>query len=179
MKTNSLLQPDPATDHITGPASAAVTLIEYGDFECPFCAQAYPVTTMLIKHFAADLRFVYRHFPQVAVHPHAELAAEAAEAAGAQGKFWPYHDLLFENREHLAQKHLREYAQQCGIDIERFDYELADHVYRQRVHEHAEGGRKLDVRTTPAFYVNGRYTDVSFGIQHLHDVVAREIGRKR
>jgi protein-disulfide isomerase len=179
MKPNPLLQPDAATDHITGPATAIVTLIEYGDFECPFCARAHPVTKMLVTHYAGDLRFVYRHFPQVETHPHAELAAEASEAAGAQGKFWQYHDLLFENQEHLALKHLRQYAQKCELDIERFDFEVTDHVYLQRVHEHADSGRKLGVRATPAFYVNGQYTDVSFGVQHLHDAVEREIRRKR
>ena len=175
MNPHLLLQPDEATDHLAGPASARITLIEYGDFECPYCAQAYPVAKMLQKHFADDLRYVYRHFPQVQVHPHAELAAEAAVAAGAQGRFWPYHDLLFENQQHLAQKHLRQYAERIGLDLERFDYELADHVYLQRVHEQAEGGRKLGVRATPAFYVNGQYTDVSFGVQHLHDAIERAL----
>jgi protein-disulfide isomerase len=118
---------------------------------------------------------VFRHFPQVEVHPHAELAAEAAEAAHAQGHFWPFYDMLFEHQEHLKEKQLRQYAELTGLDLERYDYEMKDHVYLQRVQEHASGGRHLGIRGTPAFYVNGQLADVSFGLQHLDEAVQRAL----
>ena len=168
-----LLVPDESTDHITGPASAKVSIIEYGDFECPSCGQAHATMKTILKHSSHQVRFVFRHYPQVEAHPHAELAAEAAEAAGAQGRFWPFYDVLFEHQRHLTEKHLRQYAQQIGLDLERYDYEMNDHVYLQRVHEHCKGGKQLGIRSMPAFYVNGTFTDVSFGLQHLEESVER------
>lgn len=180
---NSRSRPDPvlhadvATDHIRGPASAPVTVIEYGDFECPACLQAYGGVNIIRAHFGDQLRFVFRHFPLREVHPYAELAAEAAEAAGAQGRFWPMYDLLFTHSPHLKEKHLLDYAGQVGLDMARFRNEMTDHVYLQRVQEHVQGGRHLGVRSTPAFYVNGVLTDVSFGLQHLHDAVDKALQR--
>lgn len=181
MRTNSkpdpLLIPDEATDHIRGPSSAPVTLIEYGDFECPACFQAHGALNIILTHFGAQLRFVFRHFPLREVHPHAELAAEAAEAAGAQGKFWPMHELLFMNSQHLKEKHLLDYARQVGLDLPRYQYEMNDHVYLQRVQEHMQVARHLGVRSTPAFYVNGVFSDVSFGLQHLHESIDKALSR--
>jgi len=159
------------TDHMLGPESAKVTLVEYGDFECPSCGQAYPAVKMLLKHFGDRVRFVFRHFPQREVHPHAELAAEAAETAGAQKKFWHMHDLLFENQLHLKAKSLRQYAEKAEVDLERYDYEMKDHVYLQRVQEDIESGTKSGVRSTPTFYVNGVVQDVSFGLEHLQAAI--------
>jgi protein-disulfide isomerase len=170
-----VLRPDAATDHIIGLASAKATIVEYGDFECPSCAQAHGAMKIILKQFGHQLRFVFRHFPQVEVHPHAELAAEAAEAAHAQGHFWPFYDMLFEHQEHLKEKQLRQYAELTGLDLERYDYEMKDHVYLQRVQEHASGGRHLGIRGTPAFYVNGQLADVSFGLQHLDEAVQRAL----
>ncbi len=127
------LQADEAVDHILGPASASVTLVEYGDFECPSCAQAHAAMKIILSHFGRQVRYAYRHYPQREVHPDAELAAEAAEAAAAQGKFWPYHDLLFEHQQHLKEKHLLDYARRLDLDMARYQYEMKDHVYRQRV----------------------------------------------
>src|SRR5215471_16784128 len=109
-------------DHILGPETAKVTVVEYGDFECPNCGQAYPAVKILRKYFGERMRFVFRHFPLREIHPHAELAAEAAEAAGAQGKFWSMHDLLFENQSHLNVRSLRRYAEAAELDLERYDY---------------------------------------------------------
>ncbi|MEO5659002.1 MAG: thioredoxin domain-containing protein [Polaromonas sp.] len=176
-RSDPLLLPDEATDHIRGPASAAVTLIEYGDYECPSCLQAQGALHILFAHFGPQLRFVFRHFPLREVHPHAELAAEAAEAAGAQGKFWPMHELLFRNSQHLKEKHLLDYAKQVGLDLPRYQFEMNDNVYLQRVQEHLLGGRHLGVRSTPAFYVNGVFTDVSFGLQHLHEAIDKALLR--
>jgi protein-disulfide isomerase len=175
VNTDPVLRLDEATDHIIGPASAKVSIIEYGDFECPSCGQAHAAMKIILKHFGPQVRFVFRHYPQVEVHSHAELAAEAAEAAGAQGRFWPFYDMLFEHQEHLKESHLRQYAQQIGLDLERYDYEMNDHVYLQRVREHASGGRRLGIRATPTFYVNGALTDVSFGLQHLEEAVERAL----
>lgn len=175
----SVLQPDEATDHISGPSSAAVTLIEYGDFECPACTKAHGAVSILRAHFGDQLRFVFRHFPLREVHPHAELAAEAAEAAGAQGRFWPMYDLLFAHSQHLKEKHLLDYAGQIGLDMARYTNEMSDHVYLQRVQEHVLGGQHLDVRSTPAFYVNGVFIDVSFGLQHLHEAVDKALLQRR
>ena len=170
-KLDPLLSPDGAIDHIRGQASAPVTLIEYGDFECPSCLQAHTALKIMLPHFGQQLRFVFRHFPLREMHPHAELAAEAAEAAGAQGRFWSMHELLFTHQQHLKEKHLLDYAAQVGLDLPRFQNEINDHVYLQRVQEHVWGGRHLGVRSTPTFYVNGVVTDVTFGLQHLHEAI--------
>ena len=168
-----LLAPDPTTDHILGPPSAAVTVVEFGDFECPSCRQAHPAVQFMLQHFGQRVRFVFRHFPLREVHAHAELAAEAAEAAGAQGRFWPYFDLLFNHQNQLDPSHLGGYAAQLGLDMPRFENELKDGVYRQRVQEQIEIGNRLRVRGTPTFYVNGNFTDVSFGLQQLRDTIER------
>ena len=173
--SNALAVPLNHTDHILGVESAKVTLLEYGDFECPSCGQAYHAVKILLKHFGNRVRFVFRHFPQREVHPHAELAAEAAEAAGAQHKFWQLHDLLFENQLHLKEKKLREYAAQAELDLERYDYEMGDHVYLQRVLEHLESGNKSEVRSTPTFFINGVMHDVSFGLEHLQRAIESEL----
>jgi len=162
-------------DHVLGPASARIVVIEYGDFECPSCAQAYPGVKILLKRFDRRIRFAYRHFPIVEAHPHAELAAEASEAAGAQGKFWGMHDHLFENQQHLKLKALRRYADTIGLDLTRFDAEMADHIYLQRVQEHLASGRAMGVHSTPGFFVDGTVVDVSFGMDRLFDAVEARI----
>lgn len=172
------LRPDPATDHILGPASATVAVIEYGDFESPACVQAYEAVKIILAEFPARVRFVFRHNPEVEIHPHAELAAEAAEAVGAQGHFWAYHDLLFQHRDHLKPAALRQYADQVGADLTRYDHEMKDRVYLQRVQENRNSAHALGVRAMPAFYVNGRLADVSFGLENLAQAVARAAGAR-
>jgi protein-disulfide isomerase len=154
-------------DHILGPVHAAVTLVEYGDFECPNCKQAAPAVKLMLARFADRVRFVFRHFPLSEVHPHALLAAEAAEAAGGQGKFWPMHDLLFDNQSHLKRNQLGSYAEKLELDMPRYDLELDDEVYLQRVREHIEGGKRGGVHATPTFFINGVPCDVSYGLQSL------------
>jgi protein-disulfide isomerase len=160
-----------AADHVLGPVRAAVTVVEYGDFECPNCKQAAPAVKILMARFAERVRFVYRHFPLEGVHPHALQAALAAEAAGAQGKFWPMHDLLFDSQSHLKLPHLRGYAERLELDMARYDADVAGQLYLQRVREHVESGEKSGVRGTPAFFVNGSIQDVSFGLQRLFERV--------
>jgi len=166
-----LTPPIQSYDHRLGPEHAPVTLVEFGDFECPNCKQAAPATKLLLERFEERVRFVFRHFPLVDVHPHALLAAQAAEAAGAQGKFWPMHDLLFDNQSHLKAQHLHSYAERVGLDMARYTAEMDDEVYLQRIREHMESGKASGVRGTPTFFVNGRIQDVSFGIRALFDAV--------
>ena len=164
-------------DHTVGPAHASVTVTEYGDFECPNCKQAAPAVKLLLDRFAGRIRFVYRHFPLEEVHPHALHAAEAAETAGAQGDFWPMHDLLFANQPHLKLHQLRGYAERLQLDIARYTAEMDDHVYLQRVREQVQGGRESGVRSTPTFFVNGRIQDVSFGLRFLFDAVEAALAK--
>jgi protein-disulfide isomerase len=147
-------------DHIQGPADAAVTLVEYGDYECPYCGAAYPILKEVQTRMGERLRFVFRNFPISTSHPYAEQAAEAAEAAAVQGRFWQMHDLLYENQKHLGDEDLRSYAQRLELDQDRFDKELAEHVHAERVYEDFMSGVRSGVNGTPTFYVNGvRYDD--------------------
>jgi protein-disulfide isomerase len=160
-----------AADHVLGNAHAKLTLLEYGDYECPACIQAEPLMQHLVDTHRGQLRFVFRHFPLVEVHPNAELAAEAAEAAAAQGQFWPMHHLLFAQVHHLTPDALAGYAQSLGLDMNRFNAELADHIYTQRIQEHRRAGEHSGLRATPAFYLNGKVVDVSFGFEKLDEAV--------
>jgi len=166
-----------AIDHVLGSAHAPVTVVEYGDFECPNCKQAAPAVKLLLEHFAGRVRVVFRHFPLEEVHPHALHAALAAEAAAAQGKFWEMHDLLFENQLHLRLAQLRGYAERLELDMERYESEMNDELYLQRVREEIDGGRHSGVRATPTFFVNGRLCDVSFGLQALGNAVDAALNR--
>ena len=163
------------SDHNLGPPHAPVTVVEYGDFECPNCKQAAPAVKLLLQRFTGRVRLIYRHFPLEEVHPHALYAALASEAAGAQGKFWPMHDLLFENQTHLKLPQLRGYAERLELDMVRYDADMADTVYLQRVREDIEGGRASGARATPTFFVNGVLQDVSAGLQALFDRVEAEL----
>ena len=164
-------------DHVLGPLHAHVTLVEYGDFECPNCKQAAPAVKLLLERFTERVRLIFRHFPLVEVHPHAMQAAEAAECAGAQGKFWPMHDLLFDNQLHLKPNQIHAYATRVGIDMVRYTAEMDDHVYLQRIREHQQSGHASGVRGTPTFFVNGRLQDVSFGMQGLFAAVEAALKR--
>jgi protein-disulfide isomerase len=160
-----------AADHMLGDSHAKLTLLEYGDYECPACIQAEPLIQHLVDTHRGRLRFVFRHFPLVEVHPNAELAAEAAEAAAAQGQFWPMHHLLFAQTHHLTPVALAGYARSLGLDMNRFNAELADHIYTQRIQEHRRAGESSGLRATPAFFVNGKAVDVSFGFEKLEEAV--------
>jgi protein-disulfide isomerase len=166
-----------ASDHNLGPSHAAVAIVEYGDFECPNCKQAAPAVKLLLQRFAGRVRLVWRHFPLEEVHPHALQAALAAEVAGGQGKFWPMHDLLFDNQRHLKPAQLRSYGERLELDMLRYDADMADTVYLQRVREDIESGRASGVRATPTFYVNGAIQDVSAGVQALFDRVESQLGK--
>jgi protein-disulfide isomerase len=160
-----------AADHVLGDAHAKLTLLEYGDYECPACIQAEPLMQHLVDTHRGQLRFVFRHFPLVEVHPNAELAAEAAEAAAAQGKFWPMHHLLYAQAHHLTPAALTGYAQSLGLEMNRFNAEMIDHIYTQRIQEHRRAGVRSGLRATPAFFLNGKAVDVSFGFKKLDEAV--------
>jgi protein-disulfide isomerase len=166
-------------DHVQGPADAPVTLVEYGDFECPYCGAAYPIVKQVQDRMGRRLRFVFRHFPMSTPHPNAEQAAEAAEAAAAQGRFWPMHDLLFENQRRLGDRDLRGYAEQLGLDLERFDRDLAEHVHAPRVHEDFLSGVRSGVNGTPTFYVNGVRYDDSYELETLHAALEGAVASQR
>jgi protein-disulfide isomerase len=172
-----LAVPVSAADHMLGASHAPVTIVEYGDFECPNCKQAAPAVKLLLERFAGRLRLVYRHFPLEEVHPHALHAALAAEAAAAQGKFWPMHDLLFENQNHLKLHQLRGYAEKLELDMIRYTAEMDREIYLQRVREHIEGGSRSGVRATPSFFINGSLHDVSYGLQSLRSAVEETLNR--
>ena len=142
-------------DHAQGPANAPVTLVEYGDFECPHCRQAYPIVKEVRSRLGSRLRFVFRNFPLMKLHEHAEHAAEVAEAAGAQSRFWEMHDRLFERQFALEDEHLIEYAAELGLDAARVARELEAHTYKARVREDFMGGVRSGVNGTPTFFVNG------------------------
>ena len=166
-----LVPPVRPTDHALGPAHAPVTIVEFGDFECPHCRQAAPAVKLLLKQYGDRVRFAFRNFPLEEVHPHALGAALAAECAAAQGRFWPMHDLLFEHQRALKPNQLRGYAESLELDMARFEAEMKDTVYLQRIREHQESGRASGVRATPAFFINGAVLDVSFGLRALFDQV--------
>lgn len=153
---------DQDRDHIQGAPDAAVTLLEYGDYECPYCGAAYPVVKELQEAMGDALRFVFRNFPITTSHPHAEQAAEAAEAAAAQDRFWPMHDLLYENQQRLEDEDLVGYASRLGLDVERFERELDDHVHADRVREDFMSGVRSGVNGTPTFYINGARHEDSY-----------------
>lgn len=160
-----------AADHVLGDPHAKVTLVAYGDYECPASIQAAPLVQHWMDTCGGRLRLLYRHFPQMEAHPHAELAAEAAEAAAAQGQFWPMHRLLFSQAHHLTPAALAGYAKSLGLDMNRFNAEMADRIYTQRVQEHRRAAEHSGLRGTPAFFVNGQFVDVSFGFEKLEAAV--------
>lgn len=173
----TLAVPVSLNEHTLGPDHAPVTLVEYGDFECPSCKVAAPAVKLLLQRFPARVRLVFRHFPLEAAHPHALLAAEAAEAAAAQDRFWEMHDQLFEHQLHLKPSDLQRYATQLGMDMTRYGAEIDDHIYLQKVREHIDSGKRSLIRATPTFFVNGIVQDISFGMQALHDVVATQVAK--
>jgi protein-disulfide isomerase len=166
MSVTKLAMPVGERDHARGPAGAPVTLVEYGDFECPFCGMAYPAVKELRRRLGARLRVVFRHFPRPE-HPHARHAAEAAEAAAAQGRFWEMHDALFEHQQALDDEQLVRYAAELGLDADRVRRELAEHRHRDRVQEDVLSGIHSGAHGTPTFFVNGVLHDGRWELAEL------------
>jgi protein-disulfide isomerase len=162
-----------ARDHIQGLPNAAVTLVEYGDYECPHCGEAHPIIKRIQEQVGEALRFVYRHFPLTLMHAHAESAAEASEAAGAQGKFWEMHDLLFDHQDSLDKASLLRLAAQLKIDQTRFAYDLKEGKFQEKVREDITGGVKSGVNGTPTFFINDVRHDGPWDLQSLMSAIER------
>jgi protein-disulfide isomerase len=151
-----LVPVDPDRDHIQGPLTAAITLVEYGDYQCPYCRTAYPEVKKVQKELGSRLKFAFRNFPLTRLHEHAMNAAETAEAAAAQGKFWEMHDFLYEHQGTLGDPSVAlEHVKKLGMNTQRFEQALAHHSYQARVKEDFQGGIRSGVNGTPTFYVNG------------------------
>ncbi|MGE5291402.1 MAG: Na+/H+ antiporter NhaA [Micromonosporaceae bacterium] len=161
---------DPDRDHLRGPEEAPVTVVEYGDFECPYCGQAEPVVRELLADFG-DVRYVWRHLPLNDVHPHAQLAAEAAEAAAAQGAFWEMHDLLLERATGLRFRDLLRYARELGLDTEQFERDLRTHAGAARIAEDVDSADLSGVSGTPTFFINGKRHYGAYDIETLSSAV--------
>jgi NhaA family Na+:H+ antiporter len=171
-----LVEPVGERDHILGPDDAPVTLVEYGDLECPYCRQVNPVIRELRRRLGGRVRYVFRHFPIRTSHVHAQLAAEAVEAADAQGKFWEMYEFILEHQEALNQTHLLEYAAELDLDLDRFKQDLDQNVYADRVKEDFHSGVRSGVNGTPSFFINGVRYDGAWDLESLIDAVEKPLG---
>ncbi|MGH2906759.1 MAG: Na+/H+ antiporter NhaA, partial [Solirubrobacterales bacterium] len=170
---------DPEGDHIRGPADAPVTLLEYGDYECGYCGRAEATIRELIGRFGNELTYVWRHLPLQDVHPRAQLASEAAEAAGDQGYFWELHDLMIDHQNNIELTDLRRYAEQVGLDLERFWDDLRARKFAEHVAEDVESADESLVTGTPSFFINGRRHEGAYDIDTLSAVVRRTLASRR
>jgi protein-disulfide isomerase len=165
--TGILSTPVTIQDHVLGPMDAFVTLVEYGDFECPACGQAYGIVKEMQRQLGERLLIVFRHFPLSDAHPHARLAAHAAEASAHQGRFWEMHDLLFENQRALEPVDLLSYAEMIGLDVNQFERDLASPQVAEHVRADFLSGVRSGVNGTPTFYINGHRYDGSWSPRSL------------
>jgi len=164
---SKLIRPLAGRDHIQGRIDAPIALIEYGDYECPYCGKVYPMVKEIQKRLGDRLCFVFRNFPMASSHPRAEHAAEAAEAAGLQGKFWEMHDLLYENQGALADEDIARYATTLGLDTPRLMSEVLTGAHAPRIREDVQTGARGGVNGTPSFLINGERYDGSLGLHAL------------
>jgi protein-disulfide isomerase len=167
LESPHLAMPVGKRDHVRGDRTAPLMLVEYGDYECPYCGAAYPIVAEVRRILGDQLRFVFRNFPLTEVHPHALQAAEAAEAASPRGRFWEMHDLLFENQKRLRTQDLLRYAQTLGLDTDRVEADLAEHTYEPRIREDVVSGARSGVNGTPTFFVNGVRHDGGYDLETL------------
>ncbi|MGI8551970.1 MAG: DsbA family protein [Dehalococcoidia bacterium] len=177
-QTARLALPVSEHDHVEGPATAAVTLVEHGDYGCPYCGRAYPIVKEVQRRLGDRLRFVYRSFPLSQMHPYAQHAAEADEAAAAQEEFWQMHDALYEHQRALDDAHLAKYAAGLGLDTTRFAHDTAAHVFAARVHEDFLSGVRSGVNGTPTFFINGARHDGSYELDPLLAAIQQANGRQ-
>jgi formate-nitrite transporter family protein len=170
---SGLTPPVSERDHAVGPADARVTLVEYGDYECPYCGALHPVIEAARKAFGGNLRFVFRHFPLRASHPHALAAAKAAEAAGEQGRFWEMHHRLYQQQTHLEDGDLLEHARAVGLDLARFERELAARAHEVRIREDLASAARSGVGGTPSLFINGELYQGSLDRDDVFAALAR------
>ncbi len=154
-------------DRIRGAADAAITLVQYGDYDCPYTVRAHAVVRGLRKRLGERMRFVFRAFPLTRIHQHAQAAAEAAEAAAQGGRFWEMHDRLLEARRKLTTEDLKRYAEAVGLDVARFERDLAEHAHKAKVKEQLQSGLRSGVRGTPTYFINGVRHDGSHDFETL------------
>jgi len=168
---NTLAEPVGPNDHAQGPTHAPVTLLEYGDYQCPYCGEAYPVLKEVQARMGKALRFVFRNFPLGEMHPYAFIAAEAAEAAGAQNQFWAMHDMLYENQDALEPESLAGYAKALGLDLERFVEDINAGTFTARIKHDFQGGLMSGVNGTPSLFINGQRYDGPRDVESLLEVL--------
>ncbi|MGH6630917.1 MAG: thioredoxin domain-containing protein, partial [Burkholderiales bacterium] len=169
---------DPARDHVWGAHDAAMQLVEFGDYECPHCRRAHHAVKATKEQFGEQFSYTFRHLPSPKLHPHAELAAEAAEAAAAQGKFWEMHDALFDSEGNVGLSELIRMASELGLDVNRFTADLDAHTFAARVHEDVESAIQSDSHGTPTFYVNGYRYDGAWDTAALTEAIQPRWGFK-
>jgi protein-disulfide isomerase len=171
----TLKVPIATEDHVLGAESAEVTLVEYGDYECPHCGRAYPIVKQVQKHFGKRLRFVFRNFPLSEMHPHAEAAAEVAEFASAQGKFWEMHDRLFENQERLGEELFLDLGEELKLSTKGLRQALEQGTFEGRIRADFTGGVRSGVNGTPTFFINGHRHDGSFDFETLVSAIQKSM----
>jgi protein-disulfide isomerase len=171
----ALTQPVSKRDHVQGPANAPLTLVEYGDYQCPYCGAAYPVVKEIQKDLGKGLRFVFRNFPLTEMHPYALIAAEAAEAAALQGKFWEMHDLIFENQGSLAPGIIATWAKKVGVDLKRMGEDIKQGAVTKVIQEDRQSGIRSGVNGTPTFFINGTRYDGSPDYESLLAALESEL----
>ena len=174
----TLVVPVSTDDHIQGNPNALVTLIEYGDYECPLCAMAHPITHQLMQHFGYRLCFVFRHFPLTQSHPHAEMAAEAAEFAGAHGRFWEMHDAIYENQATLGLPLLLALARRLGMSDMAMGFAIANSEHARKIQRDFLGGVRSGVNGTPTFFIGDRRHDGSWDYDSLVDAIGAQFEAK-
>ena len=170
-----LTPPVNKNDHVQGPPDAVITLVEYGDYQCPHCGAAFPIVKQIQNAFVKNLRLVFRHFPLANVHEYAFPAAIAAEAAGRQGKFWQMHDIIFERQSWLSQNAFLEFAKEIGLKIPTFKTDLQDPTLEQKVEEDFESGVRSGVNGTPSFFINGHKHNGPFDYNTLFWAIEEEM----
>jgi protein-disulfide isomerase len=161
------------TDHSEGPDKAPLILVKYGDYECPYCGQAFPIVKRIQKFFKGDLKFVFRNFPLATAHPNAMAAAAAAEAAGLQGKFWEMHDLLYQNQENLDGESLLKYGEKLKLDMKKYKNDMAGQEVADRIAADFDGGVRSGVNGTPSFFINGARFDGDWSYDSLLNVLKK------
>ena len=178
MSDAALTPPVSERDHIAGSDDAPVTLVEYGDYECPYCGMAHPIVKRAQRDLGKQLRFVFRNFPLSEAHPHAQIAAQAAEAAGAQGRFWEMHDMIFEHQDALEVEDLLGYAASLGLDADQIARDLDAGTYLKRVRDDFRSGVKSGVNGTPTFFVNGVRYDGSWANEKAFIAALRDAAQQ-
>jgi protein-disulfide isomerase len=172
----TLAAPITEKDHAQGPADAPVTLVEYGDYECPYCLYAFPLVKQIRQAMDGRLRFIFRHFPQNTIHAHAGVAAQVAEAAGAQGQFWAMHDLLYEHQKELGEIDFSRFAIRLGLELYKFQSDLSSERFARHVEADFRGGVRSGVKGTPAFFIKGVRYEGALELEPLRSAVEAAAG---